>query len=184
MSVIEIASIQVRRGQEHQTGIPKLLPGEFGWAEDTENLYIGKSIAEGAVDEYNTRVLTEKDLHNVSVSAQPGVSTARSIPKSVVDFEVLSIPVTNHTQSLVIDYQLTNDYLSRTGTLLINITPTGYSTIQDSYNYSESVMPGTVPLPINFDSIVDPANTRVVKLLCTNESTNESILEYRIAPLV
>lgn len=65
MAVIEIARIQVRRGQELQTGIPQLDPGEFGWAQDTEHLYIGKRIAEGAPDDANTRVLTENDLNNV-----------------------------------------------------------------------------------------------------------------------
>ena len=44
MAIIEVAKIQVRRGQELQTGIPRLDPGEFGWAEDTEHLYIGKRI--------------------------------------------------------------------------------------------------------------------------------------------
>lgn len=64
MAVIEIAKIQVRRGQELQTGIPQLDPGEFGWAEDTENLYIGKRVVEGAINDENTRLLTEKDLSN------------------------------------------------------------------------------------------------------------------------
>lgn len=62
MAVIEIALIQVRRGQELQTGIPNLEPGEFGWAQDTENLYIGKRIDEGAVSDQPTRVLVERDL--------------------------------------------------------------------------------------------------------------------------
>lgn len=65
MAVIEIARIQVRRGQELQTGIPQLDAGEFGWAQDTEHLYIGKRIAEGAPDDTNTRILTENDLNNV-----------------------------------------------------------------------------------------------------------------------
>jgi len=65
MAVIEIAKIQVRRGQENQTGMPQLDSGEFGWAEDTENLYIGKRIADGAVDDVNTRILTENDLTNI-----------------------------------------------------------------------------------------------------------------------
>ena len=64
MSVIQISKIQVRRGQENITGIPVLSPGEFGWAEDTENLYIGKSVAEGAFDNNNTRILTENDLQS------------------------------------------------------------------------------------------------------------------------
>jgi len=65
MAVIEIAKIQVRRGQELQTGVPRLDPGEFGWAEDTEHLYIGKRIVEGANSDENSRILTESDLNNI-----------------------------------------------------------------------------------------------------------------------
>lgn len=65
MAVVEIAKIQVRRGQENITGVPRLDPGEFGWAQDTENLYIGKRIAEGAPDDENTRILTERDLDSI-----------------------------------------------------------------------------------------------------------------------
>lgn len=65
MAVIEIARIQVRRGQENQTGVPQLEAGEFGWAQDTERLYIGKRIAEGAADDTNTRILTENDVNNI-----------------------------------------------------------------------------------------------------------------------
>ena len=65
MAVIEIAKIQVRRGQELQTGIPRLDPGEFGWAQDTEHLYIGKRVVEGAPDDENSRILTERDLDNI-----------------------------------------------------------------------------------------------------------------------
>jgi hypothetical protein len=65
MAQIQISKIKVRRGQELQTGIPQLDAGEFGWAEDTEHLYIGKRIIEGAVDDNNTRILTENDLSNI-----------------------------------------------------------------------------------------------------------------------
>ena len=65
MAVIEIAKIQVRRGQEHVTGVPQLDPGEFGWAEDTQHLYIGKRIVEGASNDENTRILTDQDLRNI-----------------------------------------------------------------------------------------------------------------------
>jgi len=65
MAVIEIAKIQVRRGQENQTGVPQLEAGEFGWAQDTEHLYIGKRISEGANTDENTRILTENDLQNI-----------------------------------------------------------------------------------------------------------------------
>ena len=62
MAVIEIARIQIRRGQQNITGEPTLSPGEFGWAQDTENLWIGKRVSEGAPDDNNTRILTENDF--------------------------------------------------------------------------------------------------------------------------
>ena len=65
MAKVQISKIKVRRGQELQTGIPRLDPGEFGWAEDTEHLYIGKRISEGAVDDENSRILTDNDLNNI-----------------------------------------------------------------------------------------------------------------------
>ena len=65
MAKVQISKIRVRRGQELQTGIPRLDPGEFGWAEDTEHLYIGKRISEGAVDDENSRILTDNDLNNI-----------------------------------------------------------------------------------------------------------------------
>ena len=65
MPVIEIAKIQIRRGQEGVTGVPQLDPGEFGWAEDTQNLYLGKRISEGANSDENARILTDKDLNNI-----------------------------------------------------------------------------------------------------------------------
>lgn len=69
MAVVEISKIVVRRGQELQTGIPRLDAGEFGWAEDTEHLYIGKRVSEGAVSDDNTRILTENDLNFFSLLA-------------------------------------------------------------------------------------------------------------------
>jgi hypothetical protein len=62
MAVIEIAKIQVRRGQENQTGIPALAGGEFAWAADTEHLYIGLRREDGGSRDENVRILTENDL--------------------------------------------------------------------------------------------------------------------------
>ena len=62
MAVIQISKIQVRRGRENETGVPQLASGEFGWAVDTQNLYIGSgSVAEGAPSVDNIKILTEKD---------------------------------------------------------------------------------------------------------------------------
>ena len=76
MAVIEIAKIQVRRGQENLTGMPQLDSGEFGWAEDTEHLYIGKRIADGAADDKNARILTETDLVNIFAAIESTSTTA------------------------------------------------------------------------------------------------------------
>lgn len=78
MPIIEIALIQVRRGQEYQTGVPQLQPGEMAWAEDTENLYIGKRIVEGASNNNNSRILTDKDLNKIFQIAQASVAQANS----------------------------------------------------------------------------------------------------------
>jgi hypothetical protein len=56
--------------------MPQLDSGEFGWAEDTEHLYIGKRIADGAVDDDNTRILTENDLVNIFSLIAPGSAVA------------------------------------------------------------------------------------------------------------
>jgi hypothetical protein len=46
--------------------MPQLASGEFGWAIDAQELYIGNgSVAEGAPAVGNTRILTEKDFSNV-----------------------------------------------------------------------------------------------------------------------
>lgn len=64
MAVLQISRIQVRRGKKNSgTGIPQLSSGEFGWAVDTQELYIGNgSVSEGSPNVGNTRVLTENDF--------------------------------------------------------------------------------------------------------------------------
>lgn len=61
MAVVSISRIQIRRGKKNSdTGIPQLAGGEFGWAVDAQELYIGNgSVAEGAPYVGNTKILTE-----------------------------------------------------------------------------------------------------------------------------
>ena len=63
MAVVQISRIQVRRGQANQgSGIPQLAGGEFGWAVDGQELYIGNgSVAEGAPQVGNSKIITEHD---------------------------------------------------------------------------------------------------------------------------
>lgn len=62
MAIVQISRIQVRRGKKNgATSIPQLASGEFGWAVDTQELFIGNgSVQEGAPFVGNTRILTEK----------------------------------------------------------------------------------------------------------------------------
>lgn len=63
MAVVSISRIQVRRGRKNEgTGLPQLASGEFAWAVDSRELYIGNgSVAEGAPFVGNTQILTEND---------------------------------------------------------------------------------------------------------------------------
>jgi hypothetical protein len=63
MAVVSISRIQVRRGQKNAgSGLPQLASGEFGWAVDTQELYIGNgSVAEGAPYVGNTKLLSVND---------------------------------------------------------------------------------------------------------------------------
>lgn len=62
MAILQISRIQVRRGRIGESGVPQLSSGEFAWAIDTQELYIGNgSIEEGAPFLGNTKVLTEND---------------------------------------------------------------------------------------------------------------------------
>lgn len=111
MAVIEIAKIQVRRGQENVTGIPQLAPGEFGWAQDTENLYIGKRIAEGAATDENSRILTQKDYDNlfaiVNGKGQQAVATTSTYRyRDDVDYAELPSTTTTIANKLDISVSL------------------------------------------------------------------------------
>ena len=63
MAVVSISRIQVRRGQKNTgSGLPQLASGEFGWAVDTQELFIGNgSVSEGAPFVGNTKLLSVND---------------------------------------------------------------------------------------------------------------------------
>lgn len=63
MAVVSISRIQVRRGRKNTgSGLPQLASGEFGWAVDTQELFIGNgSVSEGAPYVGNTKLLSEND---------------------------------------------------------------------------------------------------------------------------
>lgn len=63
MAVVQISKIQVRRGQATSgSGVPQLASGEFGWAVDSRELYIGNgAVSEGSPAVGNTKILTQFD---------------------------------------------------------------------------------------------------------------------------
>ena len=61
MAVVQISRIQHRRGVKSL--LPQLAAGELGWAVDTQELYIGNgTVAEGAPETGNTKIITEDEL--------------------------------------------------------------------------------------------------------------------------
>tara|TARA_B100000424_G_scaffold251296_1_gene226656 strand:- start:56 stop:1696 length:1641 start_codon:yes stop_codon:yes gene_type:complete len=96
VAVIQISRIQVRRGQKNQgTGLPQLASGEFGWAIDTRELYIGNgSVSEGSPAVGNTKLLTEHDnifslpatyTYKQASNIQTGVSTVSPVTRTLQD---------------------------------------------------------------------------------------------------
>lgn len=60
MAVVSISRIQIRRGR--RTELPQLASGEFGWAVDSQEIFIGNgAVSEGAPYVGNTKILTEHD---------------------------------------------------------------------------------------------------------------------------
>ena len=60
MAVVQISKIQHRRGKIGESSLPQLATAEFGWAIDTQQLFIGNgSVAEGAPAVGNTEILTQ-----------------------------------------------------------------------------------------------------------------------------
>lgn len=89
MAVTQISRIQVRRGKKFSSaGLPQLSSGEFAWAIDSQELFIGNgSVTEGAPYVGNTKILTEHDNLLSLVSGQrfafdnPAISL--SVPRSL-----------------------------------------------------------------------------------------------------
>lgn len=97
MAVVQISRIQQRRGRKNSsTGFPQLASGEFGWAIDTQQLYIGNgAVSEGAPYVGNTEILTEHSnllefiglyqYKRNDLSIQTGISPSSPIRRSFQD---------------------------------------------------------------------------------------------------
>jgi len=180
MAIIEVAKIQVRRGQELQTGVPRLDPGEFGWAEDTEHLYIGKRISEGANSDENSRILTESDLNNIfSLLGYASTATVNTLQR----YRGLAL---QYTTSTTVQIKLDNtvsltDFGVVTSSTAIDITLNFQHAIADLNNTENDRRQIRVPAGnyIIASAITLPSYTTIIgegsgltKLILTNSSTN------------
>ena len=68
MAIVQISQITVRKGL--QIDLPQLAGGEFGWSQDTRQLYIGNgTLEDGAPVIGNTEILTEfSDVINIDTA--------------------------------------------------------------------------------------------------------------------
>lgn len=112
MAVIQISKIQVRRGQTSSTGMPQLSSGEFGWSIDNQELFIGPgSIAEGAPDTNNVKLLTERDLfNNITLTDQLPYIYKNTPDTTIVTGEDSVHPVVRTLQNKLDDYVTVKDF--------------------------------------------------------------------------
>jgi hypothetical protein len=164
MAVIEIAKIQVRRGQENLTGMPQLDSGEFGWAEDTEHLYIGKRIVDGAADDKNARILTENDLVNI-FAAINSTSTSAVYYKYRQDVEYINTMTVAQTvqkklddlSPSLTDFGVIQDYTGTDITLEFkNAVQTLFLNSEDSLSYQRNESRRTLRVPAGSYKISEP----------------------------
>lgn len=95
MSITQISKVEARYGL--QENLPQLSVGEFGWAVDTQQLYIGNgSIEEGAPFIGNTQILTALSGGGGNVTLIPYAGIPSGVQNGVnTTFTIPSIPMLN-----------------------------------------------------------------------------------------
>jgi hypothetical protein len=104
------------------------------------------------------------------------------LPNNIVP--LMSIPLTDTDQLVVIDYSWYNENMSRKGKLTVNISPDGYASVGDYYNYSENVAGESRSLVFSTDLSKSPYDAGVgtknyVSITCLNTST-ACMFEYTV----
>ena len=91
MAVVSISRIQIRRGR--RTDLPQLASGEFGWAVDSQEIFIGNgAVSEGAPYVGNTKLLSEHDdlfqladqyVYKDGTTIQTGISSNSPVERTL-----------------------------------------------------------------------------------------------------
>jgi len=107
MAIVQISQITVRKGL--QEDLPQLAGGEFGWSQDTRQLYIGNgTLEEGAPVIGNTEILTEfSDVINVNtVYTYKGLAAGYAVQTGPTPTN----PVTQSLQSWLDQFASVKDF--------------------------------------------------------------------------
>jgi len=194
MAVVQISKIQVRRGRENSdSGIPQLASGEFGWAVDSQRLFIGNgSIAEGAPEVGNTEVLTRNSLLDFVIDyvykkddsrIDPGIAN-RSLQNkldervSVADFGATGDGITDDTAAIqrAIDQLFNNPNF---------IDPTSNRVVLE-FASGTYIISATLKIPkwamlrgsgIDKTVITQISNTSVIELVSDETMTGSSVVD-------
>ena len=180
MAVVQISKIQVRRGQKNQgTGIPQLASGEFGWAVDAQELYIGNgAVSEGAPAVGNTQILTNStDLFSLAENytwekdkSYIVTNTNRTLQNKLDDFVTAA------------DFGMTGDASQDATVLLQNALDQLYSNIDKTSENSKVVLyfaPGIYTVNA---TIYVPSNVNLVgadKSSCIIRNTTSNAIAFQ-----
>jgi len=176
MAVIEIARIQVRRGQENQTGVPVLAGGEFGWAADTERLFIGLRRDDGGSRDANIELLTENHLRNFFSSASTATTQALYTYEKGSDITKLSPVSVEIARSIqqkldsvdpsVLDFGVSSGLNDNTTALRVAVENLFLDPLQTNPLYPTSSTSKTLRIPSGIYNIADtifiPKNTTII----------------------
>jgi hypothetical protein len=105
--------------------------------------------------------------------------------------QFFKIPLINGDQAGAVEYQLTNEYVTRSGRLTISISDDGYASISDQYNFSETEQDESNKLifstsldyshgPYYATYVPNPGDRNFIALTLSNLSTSTAYLTYNI----
>jgi len=197
MAVVEIARIQVRRGDARSTGMPQLETGEFGWAiQGTQantiepELYIGNKAADGASYTTNTRILTVLDLPNI-FQANTNLTTASYTFKANQDPVILTTPAPRNLQGKLDEFVSLRDMniVPSTGTFVNNVIQDALNDLYLNSDRNQPVSRLRLGIPpgeyLVSATIYVPPNTEIIgagidKSIITyiNSSTAEPVFQF------
>ena len=196
MAIVQISQIQVRRGLNQD--LPQLAAGEFGWSQDTRQLYIGNgTTAEGAPVEGQTEILTQFSILDFTNSFTGNVANVTA-NVSAIQSEIITInseisalqsgQLTSNVATLgstssgiiavlvannaVINYTLTQGTKRRTGTIRSSYSA-ATSTVSYDEEYSETA---STDLVFSMDANSTQANLKYTTITATS-------LMYRVQSL-